>query len=167
MDEVKVVPRHGMLGNVACLLVERLKDGKPGDIATDEDLSRVCGRDTRLGGKGYQSLRTAVGYVAKHYQVVWGRVTGEGHLKCLDASERVALTRSGLKSIRRKAGRTTHIVAAVDTTQLEPGQAKETTALAAQLGFIASFAGSQATKRLEEVETPKTPTLTDMLGAFK
>ena len=167
MQKVQVVPRHGMLGDVACLLVERLKIGKPGDTVTDEELSEICGRDTQNGGKGYQSLRTAINYVSQHYQVIWSRVYGGHQLKCMDSDERVALTRSGLKSIKRKATRTANIVASIDTSKLEPDQAKETNALAAQLGCITLFASTSTTKKLETIETPKVITLNDVIGAFK
>ena len=130
-------------------LIEKLKDGKPGDVLTDTDLVRVSEKNCRCGGNGYGYLMSAVRHCVKHYGVVWQRLPRAGCIKCLNAEEIAALGESAPRRIQRACNRTLAKMKTADVTAMtESGRTGYNLSLA-QLGFIAHLSGSGGRKRLE------------------
>jgi hypothetical protein len=86
-------------------LIERLRQGQVGDTVSDEELTELCGRNTRPDGDGYNNLLSAIRYVTRNHGVVWERQVGENYLKALDSTERLSLVERRRKHVHRTSRR--------------------------------------------------------------
>lgn len=167
MSEVKSVPRHGNLGVEACLLVEALKDGKPGEVKTDEELTKICGRDTRPQKPGYASLGSAIRYLIKHHGIRWRRIPKANAIHVCNASELESESGSDLDSIRRKTRRTKEKIAIIKRDELNDEQKQRLFAREAQIGVIELASDRGTTKKLEVRSNHAVPNLEGVLSLFK
>jgi hypothetical protein len=89
------------------ILLRKLKDGKPGDVLTDAELTELCGFDTSpSGGKGYSNLHTAQDRCRREYGLNWQREIGMGSIRCLQSKEtKDRLRDHGIRRVRRQARR--------------------------------------------------------------
>lgn len=129
-------------------LIGALKDGPIGATRTDEDLSRISERDTRVGGTGYGYLQSAIRHVLRHHQLVWKRIPGAGAIKCLGSSETVTYARSRTKGIARSARRTVQQLRAVEA-DVQDDKKSEYLVTMAQAGTLAQLASDSGRKKLE------------------
>ena len=60
------------------MLIDVLKGGAIGDVKTDEDLKRICGRDVTARSGHAGILYSAIRYCVREYKVVWERERGGG-----------------------------------------------------------------------------------------
>lgn len=166
MTDAKAIPRHGNLGPDACILVEKLKDGKPGDIVSDEELTKLCGKPTEPHGIGYPALMSAIRYTVNTFGVRWKRIRGEKAISVLKPSERVEEEYKSLGSIRRATRRTLRMASTVDTKELDEAQKTRHFAVMAQYGAIELMAKPQTTQAIESKQTYSVPNLTHVLELF-
>lgn len=164
---VDKIPRHGQLGVTACLLVEAMKEGKPGQTLTDEALTAFCGKDTSPGMVGYSSLVKAIHYVTQHFGIVWKRVPKAGCIKVLDAHETAEDVSSDMTCIRRKTRRTIRKAAATKLADLTQEERTQMLATSAQLGAIALMADSGTTKKLAARNVETTPDVKKLMELFQ
>lgn len=164
-NQAQIVPRHGQLGTEACLLVEALKGGKQGDIMTDEELMKICGRDCR-NGNGAGPLRSAIYHVTTAYGVRWKRIPGEGCIKVLNASERAALTGSTIKSIGRKARRAVQEASTIRISELSETERNSLIVNKAILGLQELAAKPVTAKELGQKQVADTPNVKKLLELF-
>lgn len=129
-------------------LIDRLRTGKVGDTCTDEELSGVCERNTRVGENGYGYLQSAIRHVLRHYELVWKRIPGANAIRCLGASETIDLAKSKTRSIARQARRTTVQLKAVATEVTEENRTAYLVSVA-QAGTLAQMASDAGRKKLE------------------
>lgn len=166
--ETQSVNRYGNCGILTCQIIERLKDGTPGDTITDEDMLAVTGgKATDPDGPAYQNVLNAIDYVRTHFGRTWKRVPKTNAIKCLEPSEIVAVGRTGLRLVRRTARRATRSLASIDVNALESGERTEAAALAAQLGTLVVFADAGTTKKLETRSVNSVPDPSRVLELWK
>lgn len=160
MSSVIQIPRYGRCYSPVTLkLIDRLKDGHPGDVITDEQLHEVCGHRTAVNHAGYTNLLTAMRYVRGHFHKNWQRVHGAGAIKCLNSVETLDRGDSNRRMIRRKAVCAMNELRTIDPEQIE-GRGTEYNALIAQSATLILFADHGVTKKLQarEKEKPYDPT---------
>lgn len=163
----QTVPRHGQLGPTACLLVEKLKDGKPGDSLTAEQLSQVCGYQVSPGEKAYASLASAIRYCIREFAVHWVWMRGQNRIQCLTSTETAEGTASGLQSIRRKAKREAEKASTAKLFELDEESRQKLLTASAVLGGISLFTDKKTIKKLESNGTCDTPDPKKLEELFK
>lgn len=133
---------------------------------TDEKMSRLCGRDTRTGGKGYQNLLGAIRYVRKHHGLDWKRVAGASCIECLSASKSLAAASADRASIRRKSKKTMLRLATIEGNDLSENEQRTHHAMIAQVGSLLMFTDGSTTKSLEARNVAKPLDRSRMLEAI-
>lgn len=129
-------------------LIGTLKDGPIGATRTDEELSRIAERDTRVGGNGYGYLQSAIRHVLRHHQLVWKRIPGAAAIKCLGGTETIDYARSRTKGVARSTRRTVQQLRAVEADVAEDKKSDYLLSLA-HAGTLAQLASDNGRKKLE------------------
>lgn len=161
------LPVIGGLSVFTVKLIEKLKSMEIGDTATDEELGELCGRTTAVGGRGYNSLRTAMRYVRRHFGVVIERCHRQGRVKRLGDEETITSSKGDLRSIRRRSATAMQKLAAVDRKSLDGEPLQEFNALVAQTGTLQVMSRNDATKRLAENKIDREVDMRRLLEAMK
>lgn len=150
-------------------LAERLRVGKPGDEATDQELTMLIGKSTAVGGEGYGYLSSAIKHVEREHGIVWRRVRKEDKIRCLNASECVDTAGWHRRCIGRAAKRAGKLVSIAASRGDELPEAERPTAraLAAQLGAIHMFAKPNTTRKIIASGAAYKPTVKGLLAAMQ
>ena len=120
-SEVSRLPHgHQSLSIVTSRLINRLKDGKIGDMITDEELSKVAGVEITSTSKNAANLRSAIRNVQREYRLVWKRQFRAGYIKCCDALEVTNHCGKSIEQVARKSRYTVKTLLCADATKLEP-----------------------------------------------
>ena len=153
-QEVSIIPVYGNCGSISCKLIDKLKDGKPGDVFTDVELAELCGKNTSPGGNGYPALQTAIRYCESD-GVVWRRVPGERKISCQDSMGVLNLAKHTRKHVGRQMRGSGRRLRAVNPADLPNDQARQqhrneaVTAL-----FVADAVGESTVKKLNVKDMP-------------
>ena len=146
-------------------LIDKLKGGTVGDEIPGATLAEIIGMSTDVGMRGYGYLMSAIRHCERSHSVVWRRVRGECKILCLNAKEVMELAHSDVNGIRRRARRGSRRLYGIQMEQIPAVDRPQCSALAAQLGFIASVSTNSATKKLAgKTEQPK---IAEALQLFK
>ncbi len=148
-------------------LIEKMRDGQPGDTFTDEELTEASNYDTRVGGKGYGYLQSAIRRCENQHGITWKRVLGGNCIRCLDNEGLMSLADSKRKHLRRVSKRTCRQLATADVTQMGRDEKTEYLASVAQFGTLAQFAGAATTKKLVARKVTEALDPARMLEALK
>jgi hypothetical protein len=148
MNDTKAAVGPATLHLSTVKLIEKMRDGTPGDKLTDEQLTEACGHDTRVGGRGYGYLQSAIKRCENHHGITWKRILGGDCIECLDNSGLMGLAESKRKHLRRVSKRTCRQLATADATQMGKDEKTEYLASVAQFGTLVQFAGTATTKKL-------------------
>ena len=159
--------RLGQLSLHTVKLIEALRAGNVGDILTDEELARICGRDTKVGGEGYPNLQTAVKRCTKEHAVNWERVPGAACIKCINAKEARDRSQRTRRHIGRAAKRSVAELQAYSETAMENTERSEHLVALAQAGTLAVVADNRTTKKLEARNIANPLDLTKLLEVWK
>jgi len=144
-------------------LIDRLKDGKPGEILTDEALTEIAGGyDTRASvggrqGKGYPYLTSAIRYVLRNYAVVWDRVHGGNYIRCVEDPDKLSLANTGLNRVRKAARKSARVLGTINIENLTVEQVQERNASLAITGAICQFTDRNTLKALSVRNVQSTP----------
>jgi AraC-like DNA-binding protein len=130
-------------------LIDCLKDGQVGDVLTDEDLTRICGKSTKVDGDGYGYLNSAIRYVLKQHGIVWKRDRGANAIKCLNADEIIQSSEQDRKHIHRVGKRTVRRLGTVDIERLPVSTRKAHTLQLAQMATVVGMSSKNTQKKLE------------------
>lgn len=139
-------------------LIERLKDGNPGDKVTDEELKIVCGKETSVKGDGYPYLCTAIRHCRRVYGRNWERIPKAGAIQCLDAVASFDSVDRDRRAMHRKSRTALQKLKNSSNENLDPKLLPELHLRLAQIGVIASTSSSAATKRIAAMGLAKTKT---------
>jgi hypothetical protein len=144
-------------------LIDRLKDGKPGDRLTDTELSQISDENCSAP-LPRAHVRAATRYVLRTHYVCWQREVGENAIRCLNPHERL----ESAVGLRHRAGRTVN--KAIQTVPLlddvEPERRSEALALAATLGTMRQFAKAETQARMIREGITSTADIKALLAAF-
>ena len=164
---IEKTPMPNGLAKETSILIDMLKDGKPGDTITDEAMFDHCGKQTCSSGSGYGNLETAKKYVLTNNGVVWYRVRGAGVIKCADAKEIGMDSKQTLKAIARRSKRGLKKIATVDLADVEDSDKSEFLAMSATLGTVAMFSKTSTQKKLSARCVEKPLELTTVIDMFR
>jgi len=156
---------HG-LSPATSKIIDYLKDGKVGDIVTDESLTGHCGRDTRPNQDGYGNLTTALKRLESKYGKLWVRVKGGDCLKCCNSIEIAEICDSDLQRVRRRTKRLNGRVPLVKIDDLNQDEVKLFMANIAISGTIELLSKRNTVKKLIARNTQKPLELPRLLEAF-
>ena len=148
-------------------LVDVLRRGKAGDTATDDQLCGVVGASCAVGGPHYGHLQSAIRISRRQYGVVWQRVPKAGYLKCLDAGERVTLSKCVTERVHKLARRGVQILATVDPAQLDDKQRSEFGAQLAIAGTLAAMSTTTTRRAFVDHGVTQAAELPKLLAAFQ
>lgn len=129
-------PFPGVLGPHTFAAVQRLKDGKPGDSFTPEEMEQIIGKECGPQTPGYGNVYSAIKRVEAEYNVIWRWVSSEKAWRCLNDSERQTEVRGRIKRSARHARRTMRIGMGTDRSKLTPEQTAELNIDIARAGMI-------------------------------
>ena len=130
-------------------LIDLLKTGMPGDVQTDETLTLACGKDTRVGAKGYANLSTAIRHVLRNHGRVWQRIKGAYAIKCLEPGEVTDSSASDMRRIHRTSKRSVTKLLTLNETDVDTSDLARYHAMLAQHGTLTMFSRANTTKTLE------------------
>ncbi len=105
--------------------VDALKEGKPGDLISRDDMAKIIGRDCDSGSNGYGNVRSAADHVRATFGVVWNWDKSAQAWRCLNDIEKSELSISGVKKARRTIGKSLKVAALVNEDALSDDQKKE------------------------------------------
>lgn len=155
------------------LLINRLKEGRPGDELTDEELEKICGQSTRPGtrttpaGPSYGHLKTAIKRCIASHGITWDRVNGEHLIRCLGSVGVMEKAKGAIKSVQRKSRATTMMMGMTQLNGMDETKRAEFSAVAALVGSVALFTTPQARKRLQDKGVQKPLDMAKMLEAMQ
>jgi len=148
-------------------LISRLKSGEQGQTISDDELSIIAGRDTRVKGDGYANLMTAIKHVRRNHALAWERIKGAAAIRCLVCEEAIE---SGDRR-RRLAGRHVKIgIQTLHTIDIAKVKQEDRTLILvrmAQLGAIAMAASSNTTREMEKRSISEPPSRAALIDMFK
>ena len=127
------------------ILESVLAEAKVGDLITYETMSKAIGRDVRE--HALPSLRSARQGILRTKNMVFGVETGVGYLR-LDDSQIVDSLESDRRRIKRAANRSLKKLSVVEFSKLPEDKKKQHVVASAQVGAIAMFSGTTATKKI-------------------
>lgn len=150
-------------------LIEKLKEGKPGDVLTDDELREVCGKNTRVGCEGYANLWSAIRHCDREHGVAWSRVRGAWCIKCLGATELQDEDDASNKSIHRKTKRDLRRlkIATTHTNGMDDAGRTQLNLRIAQKATMLMFSSSQTRKKLDARNITKPLDMNRLLDAWK
>jgi hypothetical protein len=148
-------------------IIERIKNGVPGDIIEDTELAALIRQPVDNGTKGYSYIYSATRYVERVHSIVWRRVPCQGKIRCLNPVERIEFSRAVVKQIGKKSKRTVNILVTLRQDEIPDGSRSACNALAAQLGFIATISTQKASKMIESKTVVEQPKLEEALKLFE
>lgn len=152
--EVKIVPVYGNCGLTSRKLIDKMKDGKPGDVLTDAELMGLCNRITSPGGNGYPALQTAIQYCEKD-GVVWRRVPGEKRIACQDGLGVLALAKNTRRRVGRQMRGSGRRLRAINPADLPNDQARQQHRNEVVIAlFVADSVGEEKVKKLDVENIP-------------
>ena len=163
VKSVKAIPQ---LGIEARKLIQVLEKGKPGDVFTDEEMTAICGRDTRPNHNGYGYLQTALRYCRKN-GILWERQRKEFCVKCLNSTEAIDSMDNDIKGIGRRARHTKYKTLAIDYDTLSTEQKSAALVKTAQLGGLELMASKSTQKKMLADNIIQTPDTKQLLAAFR
>lgn len=155
------------LSLVSAKLIEAMKDGRPGDILTDDQLQTVCGLSVAPKGAAYGNLATAIRHCIRHRAIVWKRVIRQKCIKCLEPLEVMETGRSEVLSTRRRTRRAAGKMRTVNLEKIPEADRPEYMALAAQLSTMCLFSRDKVRVQLESRHTDSPIDIGRLLEAFK
>lgn len=167
-----VVP-PGQMNRASMQLIERMKDGKPGDEHTDAQAKDICGKDVRprgangLHGDGYGYMQTAIRYCRNVYGVIWKRVRGEGKIACLNGPECRAEATSKRRHIHRTGKVAMRILGVVDRRELTEEQQREHLIEVACMGTTVQATSSKIHRQLASDKNPQPLNMPKLLAAMR
>lgn len=147
-------------------LVEKMKDGKIGDIKTNETLREISGVDCSTKGRGRHNLYGAIQICERDHGVVWRPQARADAIKCLDPSEVAEVANGYRRHIGRVSRRAVRVLNTINPNQLPEGERPSAHATLAQLGAITMFAGGDMQKKLVARNVSQPPELGKLLESF-
>ncbi|HOY61643.1 MAG TPA: hypothetical protein PLK80_03280 [bacterium] len=168
MDNVKTIAYYDGFALATRALIDALKEGGVGAVYTDEELKKICGKDTAPGGEGYGNLQSAINYVMQNYDLVWERERGQKRIRMISSREKINTMTRGLCGIRRRTRKNIRVASTIDRGALTPEESRKAEATAAALGVINMFTKPKTVKKIEETgNSHLLPTQSQIVALFR
>jgi len=152
---------------ITSALIDALKNGKPGNEFTDEQLNIKCGFSVAVGTPHYGKLLSAIRYCINNHGVVWERQYKEHKIRCMNGDEVVLNSSRDTDSIRRRAYRAKRKLYTVKLPELTPEMQKQHVTATAQFSAIHLFSTQRAHDNILESGKAELPKLEDLTKLFK
>lgn len=154
-NKILEVPKFSKMSVFTASLIDYLIKAEIGDVITDDEMTEVCGKDTRPNKSGYGNLKSALNYLLNNEGMVFERIRGSDAIKCLDSKETVISAEGDLKGMHKRAKKVRKKTMTVDQTQLSSEDIKRLSAVSAQVGFLELISKRDTFKKLVVKELPK------------
>ena len=139
---VRIIPS---LSIEAGAIMSRLRECKPGDVVTYDELSKVVGKDVRMSRGG---LATARKRVEVDDRIIFETIATVG-VKCLTALEAAQSMTAHVRRTRSAARRGVRKARAIDVLAVPPAERLTLIARASYLALVDGTGAPAAQKRLE------------------
>ena len=143
----------GVMGPHTQRAVEKLRDGKPGDIIDRPAMTMIVGRECTPGALGYGNVSTAIKHVERHYAIVWRWIKSDKAWRCLTEEEKMTVEHGYTKQSRRCARRGMVVGQSIDVAQLSSDQKRVHSVNQSVAGMIYLCVGGAFRKKLKAVES--------------
>lgn len=149
------------------LLINRLKDGKPGDKVTDEEIVALIKMPLGLGTKGSGRVNSAVNYVLSHFNINWKRIRGAKLLECLDSSGTLNEMRSRNDRQRHAAKKTVQKAKTISYDKLSPEERNQAYAISVQAAMTEKLLTNDSLNYLAHREVREPLKIGQVLSLFE
>lgn len=160
----KAIPHIHSYHPCTSSLIDKLKDGKPGDTLTNAQLSTIAGANIEEK-TGY--LYSAIRYCTANHKVLWQRVRGQEKIVCLNDTEILAASKGDVKRVRKLASRGQRKLYIVDQSQLTEEQIRDFRSTVVQLGVFKLFGSKGMKDKLIEDGSKSLPKISDLRKVFR
>lgn len=130
--------------------IDRLKNGKPGDAISREEMSKQIGRGCEPRTNGYGNVCHAINHVESHFGVVWKWSRNEHAWICLDEAGKANEAKSRGDSGARRIRRGLRVAATVDRSKLSDADRGQFDRTVIQLEMSRMMTSAPMAKRLEQ-----------------
>lgn len=129
------------------LLRRAAQEGR--ETLTDEEMTRECGKDTRVTGKGYSNLMRAINYVLREDGIHWARIRGANAIKRQAASETLTVAEATRKHIHRMSQSAMRKLSTVKPDDISEEERPEINAKIAHLSILSWMSSPGTKKKIE------------------
>jgi hypothetical protein len=136
-------------------LIEKLQVAEIGDIITDEELTKICGKDTRPNQSGYGNLKSAIDYVLRNNGKVFERIRDANAIKCLQDKEKIVSIDNDLGLVNKRAKKLVRKTKTIDRSVLEPLDRTKVITISTQAEFLEYITKSKTQKKIEVKQIPE------------
>lgn len=157
--------RHGLSYHTS-KAIDKLKEGKPGDLITRAEMATIIDRDCSAGSLGYGNVNSAIRAVEREHRIVWRWSRDDKGWKCLDSTSCVAESASAIRRARRQGKRSLRVSAAVNVAELNDQDRIVHNVNVAIAGAVELFGSSSARKRLADTKEVAAPRIGDIEKLF-
>jgi len=153
MSEVttmEVAPVPGM-NRATVKLIEKMKQGKPGDKLMAQELQDITEHDCRprTHGKGYSYLGSAIRYCLNNFGIVWAWQRDCDCIECLSDKGKLNAAESMQKHVYRTGKRELKVLKAADPKGLDTDEDRRAyAARVAIAGTIVQVTAAKTVKKL-------------------
>jgi hypothetical protein len=141
----------GVMGPHTARAVEKLKDGKPGDLITRDQMATIIGRGCKTHELGYGNVNAAIKNVELAHGLVWRWDREVQAWRCLDDQQKMKVERSYTQQSRRKARRGLVVGGTVNQNNLTEDEQRDHQLNLSAAGMIYMCAGGAFRKRMATV----------------
>jgi len=146
--------------------IDKLKDGKPGDMISREAMAAVIGRSCELSEKGYANVMSAIRHVERVHGVVWRWGRTEQAFVCLSAAQAVDDVQQTLKRSGKMARRALTTASTIKPEELDDEHRSRYRAACVQAELIRLSVTAETHKRLLNTAEVKTPDVKKLMAAI-
>lgn len=166
--DAKIGPHPGQLSMWSHRAVEAMKNGKPGDGRTVEEMTAAVGRDcSPSGGRGYASVQSAIRHLLHTQGIVWRWSREHKAWRCLTPAEAANYSGDTLTAARRRARRSIKIGSVVDRNKLNEDEKRNLDLTMAQAGIMQLAGSSSVRKQLSALPAVKDVDQKQLLDLFR
>ena len=144
---METTPAIGRMTLYSARLVEYIK-ASTAEVLTDEELTKACGKDTRVGCDGYPYLATALNHL-RNNGIVWGRIPRANCIKRLTTTEKHEKADGTRRHVHKQSKRALQIVQTIDVSTLTDAERKVQLVNEAQLGVLCHMSNGSMRRKLE------------------
>ena len=141
--------RHGMRYATSAA-IDRLKEGKHGDIITRDEMASTIKESCAFDTPGYRSVCGAIKFAEKQFHVVWRWDRDQQAWRCLDDCQSTKVASQNMLRARSRAKRSLVIASAVDVKKLGDEDRREHSLCVISAGIMATAGSSAFRKRVAD-----------------
>ena len=147
--------------------IERLKQGKPNELISRDQMAGIIGRECSPGDPGYANVNSAINQVEKGYGIVWRWDKTAKAWRCLDDAGKIGVAKGGISRARKIATRSLRVSSCVNHETLSSDAKQAHNLNVAVAGMLAIAASGSFRKTLAQEGQLSQPNVMKLLSVMK